>query len=76
MIEHYNAFISYKHADADIKVAEAVQHSLEHYHIPGKIRKKNGIKRIERIFRDKEELPITSDLSENISLKLILMLSL
>lgn len=70
MIEHYNAFISYKHADADIKVAEAVQHSLEHYHIPGKIRKKNGIKRIERIFRDKEELPITSDLSENISFAL------
>lgn len=67
MIDHYNAFISYKHADEDIKVAEAVQHSLEHFHIPSKLRKKTGIKRIERIFRDKEELPITSDLSENIA---------
>lgn len=67
MIEHYNAFISYKHAKEDIKVAEAVQHGLEHFHIPGKIRKKTGKKRIERIFRDKEELPITSDLSENIA---------
>ncbi|MBQ7708032.1 MAG: TIR domain-containing protein [Lachnospiraceae bacterium] len=67
MIEHYNAFISYKHANEDIKVAEAVQHCLEHYHIPSNIRKKTGMKRIERIFRDKEELPITSDLSENIA---------
>ena len=67
MIEHYNAFISYKHAKEDIKVAEAVQHGLEHFHIPEKIKKKTGKKRIERIFRDKEELPITSDLSENIA---------
>lgn len=67
MIEHYNAFISYKHAKEDIKVAEVVQHGLEHFHIPRKIKKKNGKKRIERIFRDKEELPITSDLSENIA---------
>ena len=67
MIDHYNAFISYKHADEDIRVAEAVQHSLEHFHIPSKLRKKTGTKRIERIFRDKEELPITSDLSENIA---------
>lgn len=67
MIEHYNAFISYKHAKEDIKVAEAVQHGLEHFHIPGKIKKKTGKKHIERIFRDKEELPITSDLSENIA---------
>ena len=67
MIDHYNAFISYKHAEEDIKVAEAVQHSLEHFHIPSKLRKKTGTKRIERIFRDKEELPITSDLSENIA---------
>ena len=67
MIEHYNAFISYKHAKEDTKVAEAVQHGLEHFHIPRKIKKKTGKKRIERIFRDKEELPITSDLSENIA---------
>ena len=46
MIEHYNAFISYKHAKEDTKVAEAVQHGLEHFHIPGKIRKKTGKKRI------------------------------
>ncbi len=67
MIDHYNAFISYKHAPEDNKVAEAVHKGLERFHIPHKIRKKNGIKRISRIFRDKDELPITSDLSDSIS---------
>ena len=63
---HYDAFISYKHAEHDIKVAEAVQHGLEHFHIPRKLQKKYGLKRIQRIFRDKDELPITSDLSDEI----------
>lgn len=67
MINHYNAFISYKHAPEDIRVAEAVQRGLEHFHIPAKIQKKTGIKKIERIFRDKDELPITSDLTDTIA---------
>ena len=67
MIDHYNAFISYKHAPEDIKVAETVQKELEHFHIPSKIRKITGMKRIEKIFRDKNELPITSNLTETIS---------
>lgn len=67
MIEHYNAFISYKHAPEDIKVAESIQRGLERFHVPSKIRKKSGMKKIERIFRDKDELPITSDLSDDIS---------
>ncbi len=67
MSTRYNAFISYKHAEEDNKVAEAVHKGLERFHIPGKIRKKTGIKRIDRIFRDKDELPITSDLSDSIA---------
>ena len=66
MSDHYNAFISYKHAEADIKVAEAIEKGLERFHIPGKIRKKTGYKRIQRIFRDKDELTLTSDLTSNI----------
>ena len=66
MSTHYNAFISYKHADLDNKVAAFVEKHLEHFHIPGKLRKKTGIKKIERIFRDTDELPITSDLSATI----------
>ncbi len=67
MSTHYNAFISYKHAELDNKIAVMVERGLEHYHIPHKIRKKTGIKRIERIFRDTDELPITSDLSGTIA---------
>ena len=63
---HYNAFISYKHADLDNKVAAAIEKDLEHYHIPKKLQKKTGYKKIERIFRDTDELPITSDLSGTI----------
>ena len=67
MIDFYNAFISYKHAPLDTKVAEHVQRNLEHFHIPHELRKKTGRKKIERIFRDKDELPITSDLTDTIS---------
>ncbi|RKM55870.1 toll/interleukin-1 receptor domain-containing protein [Butyrivibrio sp. X503] len=67
MSTHYNAFISYKHAELDNKIAAMVERGLEHYHIPHKIRKKTGMKKIERIFRDTDELPITSDLSGTIA---------
>ncbi|MCR5801793.1 MAG: TIR domain-containing protein [Lachnospiraceae bacterium] len=64
--KHYNAFISYKHAEIDSEVASTVQRSLEHYRIPAKLQKKTGHKRIERIFRDKDELPITNNLGDTI----------
>ncbi len=67
MINHFNAFISYKHAELDNKIAESIVRDLEHYHIPGKIRKATGKKKIERVFRDKDELPITSDLNDTIT---------
>ncbi len=66
----YNAFISYKHAPLDNKIAKEIQTSLEHFQIPGKIKKRTGIKRFERIFRDLEELPITSDLNDDIAVAL------
>lgn len=66
----YNAFISYRHSEADSKIASEVQMRLERFRIPQAIVKKTGVKRIERIFRDKEELPITSDLNEDIDMAL------
>ncbi len=63
---HYNAFISYRHAPLDIRIASEIQRSLERYPVPKEIQKKTGKKRIERVFRDKEELPITSDLNDDI----------
>lgn len=67
MIDHYDAFISYKHAALDSRIAEHVQRNLEFFYIPHKIRKSTGKKRISRIFRDKSELANTSDLSDTIA---------
>jgi DegV family protein with EDD domain len=58
---HYNAFISYRHHPVDIKVAEQIHRGLEHYRIPKTLKKNRDTKL--RLFRDKEELPITSNLS-------------
>ena len=66
----YNAFISYRHAEQDSKIASEVQTQLERFRIPKEIVKKTGVKRFERIFRDKEELPITSDLNDDIDMAL------
>ena len=67
MIDFYNAFISYKHAKLDTAIAEHVQKSLEHFHVPHKLKKGLKHEKITRIFRDKDELPITSDLTETIT---------
>ena len=64
--DRYNAFISYRHSKKDNVIAKEIQSGLEHFRIPAKIKKKTGIKRFDRIFRDKEELPITSDLDNEI----------
>ena len=54
----YDAFISYRHLPADIAVAEKLQTFLERH------KKKNGEKL--RIFRDRTELPTSSDLGNQI----------
>lgn len=61
---HYNAFISYRHHPDDIRVASEIHRALERFQVPKSIRKKYG--KITRLFRDKEELPITSDLNDDI----------
>ncbi|MTV50833.1 TIR domain-containing protein [Heliobacillus mobilis] len=66
----YDAFISYRHTDLDIEVAKKLHRLLENYRIPRSIAKQTGVKRIKRVFRDQEELPVSSDLSENIQLAL------
>ena len=63
----FNAFISYKHAELDNKIAASIVRDLERYHLPAKIRRETGKKKIDRIFRDKDELPITSDLNDTIT---------
>lgn len=62
----YDAFISYRHAKKDSYVAERLHRCLETYRLPRTLRKslkKSGIK---RVFRDREELPLTDDLNDYI----------
>lgn len=65
MEPHYNAFISYKHHPDDIRVAGEIHRYLERFKVPRAIGKKAN--QITRLFRDKEELPITSNLTDDIA---------
>ena len=62
----YDAFISYRHMEKDMFVAKGIHRALETAKIPVKIQKISGKRKIQRVFRDQEELPIGSDLGENI----------
>ncbi|MCR5478018.1 MAG: TIR domain-containing protein [Lachnospiraceae bacterium] len=62
----YDAFISYRHTPLDMEMAKKLHKALETYRIPKAVQKKTGRKKINRVFRDQEELPIGSDLNENI----------
>lgn len=62
----YDAFISYKHSELDSFVAEKIHRLLETYVAPSSILKKTNRRKINRVFRDKDELPTSSNLSENI----------
>ena len=61
---HYNAFISYRHHPEDIKVATQIHRALERFHVPKALRKTAKLPM--HLFRDKDELPITSNLSDDI----------
>lgn len=64
----YDAFISYRHSELDKFVAENLHKQLEAFRLPKSIAKRHkGEKnKIERVFRDKEELPLTSNLEDPI----------
>ncbi len=62
----YCAFISYRHQSPDQEIAKALHTAIENYGIPASIRKKTGKKKMGRVFRDQEELPLSSDLGADI----------
>ena len=66
---HYDAFISYRHCESDGFVAEKIHRKLESFKLPKSVlpKIKNGKKRIERVFRDVEELPLSDNLSDPIT---------
>ena len=63
----YSAFISYRHLPKDIAAAKAVQQALETYRIPADIQRKVGRKKLNRCFRDQDEMPIADDLGSSIT---------
>ncbi|MDE6924353.1 MAG: toll/interleukin-1 receptor domain-containing protein [Acetatifactor sp.] len=63
----YDAFISYRHTELDKFAAENLHRQMEAFRLPGKLSdRREGRTRITRVFRDRDELPMTNDLEENI----------
>ncbi len=62
----YDAFISYRHVEHDKAVAKKLHTLIETYHIPGSVAAVCGKKKMGKVFRDEEELPLAVSLSENI----------
>ena len=65
MERRYKAFISYRHLPLDLSIARKLHRRIERYIVPEQLRK-NGEKHLGLVFRDQDELPISSDLSNSI----------
>ncbi len=63
----YIAFISYRHKPLDKQAAEKIQRAIEHYTVPREYRAQTGGKRLGKVFRDEDELPVSSSLSDSIT---------
>ncbi|MBN1624414.1 MAG: TIR domain-containing protein, partial [Clostridia bacterium] len=66
----YDAFISYRHTSPDILIAERLHKLLETYKTPHHLVKQGFRRSLPRVFRDREELPTSSDLNSDIDLAL------
>ena len=64
-MQSYIAFISYRHQPVDQAVARKLHRLIEHFHVPKELRR-DGSKRLGRVFRDEDELPLSTDLGESI----------
>ena len=62
----YKAFISYRHYTPDQEIAQKLHAYIENYAVPAKVKKGLGIRKMGRVFRDQEELPLSADLGEDI----------
>ncbi|MBO4781148.1 MAG: TIR domain-containing protein [Lachnospiraceae bacterium] len=62
----YCAFISYRHKELDKYVAKKIHTMIERYTVPGELRKTWGSKKLGKVFRDEEELPVSSNLTDSI----------
>jgi len=65
MQRDYIAFISYRHRPLDSAVAARLHRLIEQYIVPREYRRDGG-RRLGYVFRDQDELPLSSDLSQSI----------
>ncbi len=63
---NYCAFISYRHQSPDQEIAKALHTQIENYGIPLSAKKQSGKKKMGKVFRDAEELPLSSNLGADI----------
>ena len=61
----YSAFISYRHQTPDQEIAKKLHHLIETYSVPSALRT-DGARHPGKVFRDQEELPLSSDLGRDI----------
>lgn len=64
MPREYIAFISYRHKSLDMRIAVRVHRMIEQFRVPRSLHASR--KRLGMVFRDQDELPVTSDLSADI----------
>ncbi len=62
---HYTAFISYRHMTPDQEIAKKLHRMIESYSVPSALREE-GRRHVGKVFRDQEELPLSSDLGKDI----------
>src|SRR2546430_6771595 len=62
----YDAFISYRHVEPDRKWAIWLHTALETYRVQQALVQKGVAPRLQRCFRDEEELPASADLNNQI----------
>lgn len=67
----YKAFISYRHKDLDRKWAKWLFERLETYRTPKQLVREGKPVRIGRIFRDDDEIPASTDLSNQLQTALM-----
>lgn len=65
-MRQYKAFISYRHMPLDIAVASRLQRMIERYRVPAEFAARLNGRRLGYVFRDQDELPVSSDLSADI----------
>ena len=61
----YSAFISYRHQTPDQEIAKKLHRMIETYGIPSALRTEKE-RHLGKVFRDQEELPLSSDLGKDI----------